>query len=411
MKPENMWFDLSSSPWLAYHMMRIAMELRDAANGSAAEYYAQQVFGQHDRAWFRPRSPLIPAYLFRTYQGCIEITVDGPSGLQGYANFVQAFGDTRPTLWNAHANDQSRVIATDIQERVTGDRRNILVHGHSQGSCIALATALRMKQAYPDAYVRCITFGGPKCVRGRAVDDLVPIHVTRWMTLNDPVPLVPLTTATPALAIAQHGIAEIRQWATWVHVGSFSVLDGSETPTARTEPDYDPSTLPGGVAGWLLSMATMRQSAHSQQTYADYLYAVANSGVQRNHTQPAAVHSDQVEEMKPQTLQRVVRQSNERMRQQEILQLQTPTHVPEVWKWRYEKVSGVFNVFWGPYLVASTTRRKSASAVCRWGNRWQHAIQRKPVVERASLVEALAHYLTEAADPDSGFLPTMNVAS
>jgi len=411
MKPDNNWFLSVASPMLAYWMMEIAIRLRDAHNNGPAIAYAQEVFGQHTQSWYRDRTPLCPAFMVREYTGCLEISIDGPSGLQGYANFVEAFGDTRPTLINAHANDMSREIFTYIQERVEGDRKNILLHGHSQGSTIALALALRMKNAYRDALVRCITFGGPKCLRGAIVSEYDAIHVTRWITINDPVPLIPVTTATPAIAAAQVGLRELREWSSWVHIGSVGVLDGGSVVTARTQPDYDPSTVPGGVAGWLSSMALMRTSAHSQQTYSDFLYAVATAGVERNHTQTPAIAAAQVEEMPPQAIQRAVRQSTERLRRAEILQLQTPAHVPDVWRWRYEKVGGVFNVYWGPYLTMSTMRRRNASAVVKWGNRWQSAIQRKPVVERASLVEALAHYLTEAADPQSGFTPTMNVAS
>jgi len=411
MSPETNWFLPVTSAMLGYWLIEIAIRIRNARTSLAASNYSQEIFGVHRGSYFTERTQFAPAYAIWDWPGCLFIGIDGPSGLPGYVRFVAGFEDDSTLNVNRH----SGIVANDIYTRIVQDfdetRNEILIHGHSQGASIALALAGRLRNRYPDARIRVVTYGAPRILRGAQINFYRSIDVMRWMGHDDPVPLVPPASTTPIISVAQIGLPGLRQYSTWEHVGYTGLLASDGTIRALYQPEIDPNVVPAALAAWLYSMATRQLSGHSAETYSERLLLAAREGQGHGAMPPAGELEAAKKRLSAQQMRDAVRRSEAAIRDNETLQLQTPTVIPNPFRWRSERIGIVWNVYWGSYLVCSSLRRRDAGAVVKWGNRWQHSLQRKPIVERAAMLEALQTYLDGASDPASGFAPVMKLGS
>lgn len=148
---------------------------------------------------FRPGRVSSGGYAFRIDgEQTVRVFVTGVSNRAmsqnmalGYANPID---EGQAGRWNRHARlDAGDLWDNQLREMLRPHDR-VHLYGHSAGGAVVEAAAVLVRRALPDTDVRIITYGAPCPSEGGACLPMALSDRQRFMSWNDPVPLIPFAS-------------------------------------------------------------------------------------------------------------------------------------------------------------------------------------------------------------------------
>lgn len=281
--------------------------------------------------------------------------------------------------------------------------------GYSGGGAIAVRMKDDLLAQGSTIKSRVITFGSPRTGNSDMITRLGRSPITRWMTTNDPVPLLPPTALeVPALFMSVSGqtnfrYQSFRHTSGGVEVYPDGVLKDSVVPeTASINATF-------GIASWLLGVENDAGSGHALQTYASSLQRALES-----HATPSEQNADESPTEDRETLSRREMTQGERNTLALIAnasseQNAVPLVIPPQVLFKAAKVGRVWSVLFGGELIAVAGREDRARSIARSGNDFLRKLPRQALVDIETLAGQMVAFLNVASDPTGGFTPPINI--
>lgn len=302
--------------------------------------------------------------------------------------------------------------AASVVNLVQGNRdpatQTTIIAGHSLGGATAMEY-LRQNPTTPTTTKRTvITFGAPRPfgVSGRAAVSNQPIW--RWFTPDDPVPLLPWRlNDVPAIAFLLPALAVLR-CGNFVHPGLGLQVNNDGTLTFSALPTGSVATPVGNMATWLYSLATDATSAHHLNSYISNFTALINNSV---FAQPPVLEAEVPDGPVGGHRQDVTKQEAKTTRaifQAGEIQDVSKVNIPPALQFKAVRQGKIWLVqFQGQTFGISPTKRR-ARHLARVGNELLRSLSREAVVDTDALDSLFSQYLSAAASPGSGVVPTIN---
>jgi len=303
---------------------------------------------------------------------------------------------------------QTATSATAAMGFVVGfSAPQIIVTGHSQGGSAAIAMLAGLRRAGSPGARRAITFGSPRpgpAALGVYVQDM---DIVRWMTAGDPVPgIAPRlseSSAAHALLTNDRSLAWNAQQQTHGGLrvdaaGSVELAGTADVSSVSTQTD---------IAAWLWSIQQDAVSAHSIQTYINYLAGAANqafsfqpgSGLHRSLDPAPRITQRDINEARGEVNRDYAAATGNMAKR--IFKM------PPVEMMKHEAIGGIWVVTWQGRVFAIGPQRARARDMARSGNTWLRRMQRFGLVSLESLKLSVGDYLSRASSDGNGFDPVM----
>jgi len=296
-------------------------------------------------------------------------------------------------------------------------RPEVRICGHSLGGVIGWAIAARIQAAYPAANVHLCTFGNPKVVRFPS-SDFTTITCARFTNPADNVPsLPPLATEAPDV------YAALNQ-AQWNNLNSYrqprkalSLRPGG-TVVVQDDPPSVPVTF-SSLQALCAGNTGLFGAGHGIGTYVGLLKALygnvpSNPALTTVAPQtigniPVALPGPTISPAAPnppidpapivarQVAFRAAATANDGI----YVDIPNPNRMKAVFDGQY------WNVHWMGFPIAIGPTKKKARALARHMNRFLKIYQGVGESQSNLFSDALAEYLTDAADPAKGYTPTL----
>lgn len=360
-----------------------------------------------------PQTDAINATYYAAFEDQCVVLSQGTRTLTQGTRLASGYNNNGGTARFGNSNDYLEFLCANLAGSVGLSqalaRPNVWLFGHSLGGALMVTLAAYLRINYPPSRIRVMTFGGPRTGCRQLVDNVHNIDITRWMSDDDPVPLVPPTPQqAPALLLTipiQSGVIWTRQR----HVqGGVSIASNGDTDNAELPPVavMSPTT---SLGSWLYSLFGTEANTHSLSTYVSRLrlHFAQVQGVVGTHgrsTPPEPSHaltSQEVTKANQKTAS-VLFGSGESQN------AQIPV-IPRQLAFRAAKVNGVWYTTLGSLIVSIGPTKKKARALANSGNEFFRRLQRQGGVSPTTLEDGIDEYLTLAATPGSGIQPTLRI--
>jgi len=280
--------------------------------------------------------------------------------------------------------------------------------GYSAGGATALVLRSSVALAGSLAKMKIFTYGSPRSFGGAGRDAADRAAIVRYMTPDDPIPLVPLDVGdNPHLATFVPAPV-LMAWATFAHTQGGMQINGDGTTEARALPVNAAAFPVSSVVSWLWSQENDSANAHAIARYVAYL----SVGVT---TRPAPAQQlgglGGGEDFDVPARRQVNR---ERARVETAIQTQGRQQniveevVPDAQLFKAVRIGRVWWVAFGDRLIVAAPIKKRARHLARAGNDFLRSLPKQAVVDPQGLSDQLTAFLQAAADPASGFVPTIN---
>lgn len=284
------------------------------------------------------------------------------------------------------------------------------VMGHSLGGAIGLVLASKWKALFGALpVVSSISFGSPKVVGLGGFNQFLNISSIRWATEGDPVPVFPPSiTRAPILHGALSSSASIRLLQ-WSHVVAPATISASGIATFG-DTDYTGNDLKSGtvLAAWNGQQGSFGPQ-HAIAVYELRLFAAYSSAPAPPPVVPAPVAVNIVQPLPTPAQALVAGQTYiaylEAAKTNEAITPDLPKQVRFAY-YRLMKGGAWALTLDGADIGMGPSKRK-VQACARHGNRFLSLFQGIGQAYGSAFVTALTSYLEKAADPASGFKPTL----
>lgn len=286
---------------------------------------------------------------------------------------------------------------------------DILITGHSQGGAIAHALLREIAGRRVRPRVRAITFGAPKTAGTGGYFGVSERNLCRWMTPDDPVPLIPPESVIASVMGALGDARAARRMTFFVQPAGGRLI--STAPPAVSPAVIPPTAvLPaiGNFAAWLAGSESA-SIPHRISTYSAYL-AAYNARYPRPSDQrpdggpmqrPNAPTPRDASAQEREFVQNVFNAGREQ--EARILKQPRPT------MFYAARIGRLWCVFLNNQQIAVGPTKKRARAIARLGNTWLTRLQRSAYVNPAELLAQVGAVVDAMADPAGQFQPPLRV--
>lgn len=339
----------------------------------------------------------------------IQCTENNRSAISLWGNWQAGEVMSGVGVRNSHIEDAALAFVQEMQQQgyLSND---ILLVGHSQGGAIVHAMLRNIFLRRDVQRVRAITFGAPKTAGSSGYAGITDDRLCRWMTPDDPVPLLP-PQSIPAAVLGGLGDPRAARRMTFFVQPAGGRLIASNPPVATPGVIPPTATLPAiaNFAGWL---AGVEQSSvpHRIATYSSYLAAYNARYPRPNQQRPSGGRQEPVN---PTPSREVNRQQREFVQNVFLAgheQNAVPARAPKPVLFYAQRTGRIWSVYLNGQAVAVGPTKKRARGLARLGNGLLRRLQRQAFVDPANLLAQIGSVIEMMSDPAGDFRPSLRTS-
>lgn len=400
-----------NNPELALFHVHMLQKFRGLNPRFLFDSVLQPLMADRFQSWFWPASVECPAMYMGGNKSRKIIYIDGATTNAQVSAFIAGYDNgTGPTTTNAF-NSYLRDAAILAHGRLTFAGVEIpeylVLVGYSLGGSIA-TRLLKIITLFPQQYKHTLlTFGAPRSMGSSAARSTPWGAVARYMTDDDPMPLVPpKLTDAPVLIAAQSVLTNLR-WGDYVHIsGGLSIAANGVIVPAVIPPvaAMNPGT---SLVSWYFAEAQGANNPHALSTYANRLQiAVASVRVPEAVFIPVG-HGENVIPGGRQEVNRAQARVAAQIARAGHIQNAPREVVPKLKVFYAVRQGRIWSLAFGNQLVALSPTKKRARGIAAAGNDFLRRLQRQGIVDPAAIIEMMTEFLKVATDPAGGFSPVI----
>jgi len=359
-----------------------------------------------------PKTDIMPAWYFARTQSLLIVCIGGATSLalgrETWNGYVGSQLDTRNYPTNHALFDRAIDVSASLVATVPGGRATIILCGFSMGGAIATILAPMVKAAFPSSNLQCITFGAPRPGTTHLENYLRTIDLVRWMNDDDWVPLIPprLAYFTQAGAILGTRVLQRIQNFTQPAGGRMLTTDGvvysNQLPNRATVPS---------VSDFSAQLSGVDTGAWIPHRLAEYIRRLHMTAARTDQSARGGGNGSTNEQPRPVSAvaaRRAVEEVNGPIFALGVAQNVIGVSIPRPRLWRAVRVGRVWWVYFGDLRICAAPIRKRAQGLANIANEFLRRLQSQAVVDPQALTDQLVEYIRLAADPTSGFTPTLS---
>ena len=370
--------------------------------------------GQPVFSRLRPGTPSCPAYYIAASNAIAFLFVNGTETLTqalGYWNGL--LGGTFSAISNpvnAYTLAAANTILADMDAlawTATGNVFNSV--GYSLGGAIASHVSSIWAQRDFRNVPLNTTFGTPRTLNPRDAQFAGQSPSVRWMCDNDVVPLIPPSFGESPSTALLYGIRYQQRLNNFVHPRGGVEITPTGTTRAAEVPSNAVWSTSGTLQAFLLQSDTVFGTPHDIQEYVRRLALIVPPPGGVPHRLPTPAPVEQPDNSPRREMERQASTARHALIVQGERQNSIPVSLPVANELTVAKVEGVWVVSFQQSVIAVGPTKRRARALARLGNQFLRRLLTQAVVQPGALSSELADWLTRAADPASGIVPTMQV--
>lgn len=399
---------------LASFLCGLSIVLRDDTPPTSIANTLAGPLGGSPSDLYGPKTSDYPQYYYAIHGTQGVLLLGGTETATQASNLMDGYtggpGDSVSNPVNNYLLTAALRVIDSITASGLGWPTQLLVAGHSLGGAIAENLVLRLLQNHRVPDVKLITFGAPKSGNQYDATSVGVCNPARWMTAEDPVPLVPPTFADTPLAALTTTLNGLRRYNNFVHPAGGTQITAAAAITAAVLPSDAVLTVTASLTAWLLSLTQGATSVHSPEAYRLRFDAwlLAHPSTPHQHFQGAKAEKPTPENARAMTISENVvlgqlATAGER-------QNAGPVIIPESERFVASKLGRIWIVSFGQTVVSVHNVKKSARSFARHGNAFLRVLPRAPLVDVSGLEGALASFLENGTVAGSGFSPIINTS-
>jgi Lipase (class 3) len=339
----------------------------------------------------------------------VVVLIDGATTFQMGLSCLSGFFQVSPAGFNTWANDAAQALYNELL-RVGRwqSTASFVVGGYSAGGMVGTLLADQRWRRDVTRRVGIHTFGSPRVTTRALADSEENLPCVRWMSTDDPIPLLPLRFADAPWVVAVQGPIAAIQAGTYCHwAGGWELIPGQVGRRAELPSTAAVSPV-SSLGAWLTSSDQAIVGSHSIGGYSQAMILEYNLIVNANANplrwSPPEVSDTQQRRFYNQQ-QREVAAS---IASAEERQNAYPVQIPQGNVWVAVRLGRVWTVQFGGVQVAISRSKKAAKGLARLMNEAFRRLQRTAVVDPNALTTQLDGYLVAASDPTGAFRPVLN---
>jgi hypothetical protein len=403
---------VNNLPMARYHAGRL-MELRSLNPAASLNAVLAPLFGNGYQSQWESGTALRPAAFFAGNNHRKVMWIDGVStnaqanammdGYSGGTSFGafngknQYLHDTADWFFNRFQN--SALVKPDHLDFV----------GYSLGGAIATLLKYKLVQTQSTYKSKVVTFGAPRAGNAQVAAALSNSPIARYMADADPIPLLPPRVTDVPLLIPFLGTLTMIRYQTFVHTEGGIVLFANGGTAGLVLPPIAAMNPAGSLGAWYMGVENDPNNPHALTTYAgrlDTAIALAATPSQQN---VAEAPREQVQEADRKDMTKEQRRVVGVINAQGHAQNRTPAITPPARLFKAVHVGAVWYVEFGGEIVMTAPIETRARHIARAGNDFLRSMQKQAVVDPVTLLSQFTTFLELAADPASGFSPTIKI--
>ena len=335
----------------------------------------------------------------------IQTVTQGVNILNGWSGGIVL---QSPPVTNPFVDGAKDFLLQEIQNAYPLQPNRILVVGHSIGGCIAMEVGRRIYQANPNRTVNMLTFGSPRLAGELRIREYRNQAIWRWFNSDDPVPLLPPRLFDNLLLAPLYSISAWSRFSQFLHPPGGLQINSSGGMVPNELPADAEMSQTSAIAGWLASLDGPAANSHSIDTYLNnFSLAAQSQGTRVRSVEPTApaeiglrfTHGE---------VTRAERQAMTVIAQATAAQNSVEVAIPSQQAFSAARSGRVWACFFGSEAIAICGSKRGARGLARDMNAAFRRLQRQPLVEPSVFATQLQGYLAAAADPTSGFRPTLS---
>lgn len=322
--------------------------------------------------------------------------------------YIGTWRGLRPDPENAWINEQADRILAAYLLIMPHLSAKVIITGHSAGGAVAQVILNKLKTRVGGPQFECVSFGAPRPGNFALTDSLRGQRNIRWMNDNDWIPLLPPRINIWGTAGFYYGPGNIialqnfSQPSGGVQLTFNGTMSEPMLPTAASVP----SSM--DLIVQILNLSNRNFTGHSLQEYQERLHRYT---ILHPSSLPDFVGGGDGEPTDPipiREAERMVRDAQPVVFAVGEAQNARPVVIPRPALFRAARVGRVWWVYFGEQRIAAAPVRRRAQGMAMAGNNFIRRLQRQAVVDPDALAHQFIEYLQLAADPTSGFVPTLN---
>jgi len=279
--------------------------------------------------------------------------------------------------------------------------------GYSAGGAVATGLNYELQRLGDVRKRKVITFGAPRPGGPGVRDAMAMSAIARWMTPDDPIPLVPPRLQdAPQLAVVIPPLTFV-SYSNMVHTQGGIEVDSAGNTSEATLPSAASVNAAASLADWLTSEDGDPTNPHAMSRYVAYLTAANAAAVTpRQKIQKLAPAEDKGEDKRKDVNRqrdRIVTALSKQQHEQNSVIVNHPATVLF-----YPLRQGrVWAVGFGNAIVCQGVREDTCRHLCRAGNDFLRSLPKQAVVDPISLAAQFESFLAFATSPDSEWQPKL----
>jgi len=289
----------------------------------------------------------------------------------------------------------------------TGLTQYLDLCGYSAGGAVATDVAWKLMQTGNLQKKKVITFGAPAPGGPNVRDTVSMLPIARYMTRNDPIPLVPprLQDAPQFAAIVPAGV--IISWSNMVHTQGGVVINSDGTTEPAILPP-DAAMTPGtALADWMFGLESTGGNPHALTNYITYLQASQTQYVTPRQKSRELAPAQQPEDSKKAHVNRQRDKVVNAVRDAQHLQNSVIVNQPVIVLFRPVRNGRLWTVEFGDKIVCQGVREDTCRHLCRAGNDFLRSLPKQGLVDPITLAAQFESFLAFATAPESDWLPKL----
>lgn len=302
-------------------------------------------------------------------------------------------------------------IYNSIQTKL-GQNVNVYMAGWSAGGATAWHLAKLLRDNNKALHIGITAFGSPMSFatgsHALKVTDAGTTDTIHYMNSDDPVPFIPPSPGVWARISAGLTIFQAERLAGWqgypngVNIRQTLVLQAGSLPLDNTAPALS------AIGTWLNQQSAGITNPHSLEVYYARLLATIPSPAALPQIVPVHNAQPPIVPVTPQQIRQIDRANVQTAFEDSTRQNANQAIIPEDRLFQAFRVGKIWSVWFGGVQIAIAPRKRRARALANLGNAFLRKLQNEAVVNADDLVSQFLLYMSQATDPNSGFVPTMN---
>lgn len=392
-------------------LARMIANLRNANAQPLNDAIIREFTGELISSNFKAATDECPARYFAKNRDQSILVIDGTTTMTQARRLFAGYGGTLgiPSLdpQNDYLNAAADIVANELIATGFSTTVQFFFGGWSLGGAIAHLVPMRLQvPGWRASDFHVASFGAPRSA-GRSQTSAIQTFATneRWMTANDPIPLVPPRPLDfPGLPLIVGAGAAIT-FAAFTHCGGGRSMEINGEITPSILPTFAANNFLASLATWYLQWD---QGQDPQHSIAQYITRLERSEAFYTHTQGRAINRAEAPANAPvhqvQRHEAVVAQAIINLERQQGMD---PVDIAPQRRFIARRVGRVWMVFLGDSLISMPGSRRAARSLARHGNEFVLSLQNKAFVNPQGIIGGFQDYLALAATPDAGFRPVL----